>query len=141
MLRHDVGPALTDLPALIRHLESNPIAAWIGGRGTGDQSFFSYQDQQFSSRIPFAPELREALQELTRELAEWRLAEYLSRPDLATVAPESFACKVLHSGGKPSLFLPDRAKHPNLPAGSDGIQGVNVHAFGDPIDQPNYRGY
>jgi hypothetical protein len=88
-----------------------------------------------------ASELREALQELTRELAEWRLAEYLSRPDLATVAPESFTCKVLHSGGKPILFLPDRAKHPKLPAGSDGIQGVKVYAFGDPIDQPNYRGY
>jgi superfamily II DNA or RNA helicase len=123
VLRDDVGQALTDSTALVRLLETNPIAAWTGGRGTGGQSFFTYQDQQFSTRVTIAPELREPLQELARELTDWRLAEYLNRPALAVGDAESFTCKVSHSGNTPILFLPDRATHPQIPTG-----WVNVEA-------------
>jgi hypothetical protein len=53
-----------------------------------------------------------------RELVDWRLAEYLQRqpgPDDAIV------CKVSHAGGRPILFLPDRAERPDIPEGATPV--------------------
>lgn len=55
---------------------------------------------------------REAFQELVREIVEWRLAEYVESRRSA-----SFECKVIHTGGRPILYLPDRNKFPGLPEG------------------------
>lgn len=117
ILRDDVGHALNSQPELVRLLKENPVAAWAGGRGTGGQAFFTYQEGKFSSRIPIAPDLRVAFQELVREIADWRLAEYLSRSERNAAAPGEFSCKVSHSGDRPILFLPDRATHPQIPSG------------------------
>ena len=117
ILRDDVGPALNSQPELVRLLKENPVAAWAGGRGTGGQAFFTYQEGKFSSRIPIAPDLRVAFQELVREIADWRLAEYLSRSERNAAGPGEFSCKVSHSGDRPILFLPDRATHPEIPSG------------------------
>lgn len=117
VLRKDVGPAMNDRQKLIGLLETNPIEAWIGGRGTGRQTYFTYQGGAFSTRITVAPNLREALQELVRELAEWRLAAYLSRSGRGGEGEGQFACKVSHSGGRPILFLPDRETHLDIPEG------------------------
>ncbi len=77
VLSKDVTVALNERKALIRLLEANPIKAWTGdGSAT---SFFTYQDGHFSTRLAIASELRNALQELTRELVSWRIAEYLNR--------------------------------------------------------------
>jgi hypothetical protein len=61
--------------------------------------------------------LRSDFQDLVRELAEWRVAEYLerSRPD----AQQSgwFTCRVSHAGGRPILFLPDRKRQAGIPEG------------------------
>ena len=116
VLRKDVGSALNKQSDLIQLLESNPIEAWVNGRGTRLQSYFAYQDGKFSTRTSVSSELRAPFQELVRELADWRLAEYLSRPD-NNAPPLQFSCKVLHSNDRPILFLPDRATHPNIPSG------------------------
>lgn len=78
-LRQDVGPALADQARLIRMLETNPIHAWTGGDDTNRKTFFMYRERRFATKFALAPELRSAFQDLTRELADWRLAEYLSR--------------------------------------------------------------
>src|SRR5262249_38710983 len=106
ILRQEVGTAIDSQSDLIRLLENNPIDAWVGGRGTGKQAYFTYEDGKFGTRISVAPELREAFQELVRELADWRLAEYLNRSDIASTT--QFICKVSHSGDRPILFFPDR---------------------------------
>ncbi len=122
-MRNDLGPALEDRGKLIRLLETNPIKAWVDGKGTKGRSYFAYSDSTFSSTLSVAPELREAFQELTRELADWRLAEYLSRFSNAFDGGDfpdggaSYACKVSHADRRPILFLPDRESHPGLPAG------------------------
>src|SRR6185503_3437785 len=126
VLQQDVGDALKDTAGLIRLIESNPIEAWTGGRGTGGRAFFTYSNRQFSSRLSVAPEHREALQQLVRELAEWRLAEYLSRP--GSPKATEFLCKVSHTGGRPILFLPDRATHPQIPEGWFRV-AANCHSF------------
>jgi hypothetical protein len=117
ILRRDVGQALETRPDLIRLLETNPIQAWIEGRGTKNQSFFAYQGGTFATRISIASELRESFQELTRELVDWRLAEYLTRSERDLNSATQIFCKVSHANGQPMLFLPDRDKQPGIPTG------------------------
>ena len=115
-LRTELGEALDDEGALRALLETNPIAAWTGGRGTGGEAFFSYDGERFATTLSVQPELREATAELTRELAEWRLANYLRRAGTVEGAPR-IVCKVSHANGRPLLFLPSRERVAGIPSG------------------------
>ncbi len=116
-LRADVSVPLEDRDALRRNLVENPINAWTGGGKTSGkkQNFFAFDGTTFRSTFEVPPEHREAFCELTRELVDWRLGEYLGRAGDAT--EERFRCPVRHSSGRPMLFLPDREKVPGLPSG------------------------
>ncbi len=114
-LRADVGPALDDDAALRRLLEVNPIAAWTGGRGTGGTVFFRYEEARFTATLTLTNESRGAVQELTRELVEWRLAEYLLRP--GGVDPGAILIKVNHVQGRPNLLPLLRDRYPQIPTG------------------------
>ena len=114
-LRADVGEALDDADALRKHLEKNPIAAWTGGKGTKGREFFAYDGVVFRTTFEVPTEQREAFQELARELADWRLGEYLDRNRVA--GNDEIVCKVSHANGRPILFLPDRKTHPGIPEG------------------------
>ncbi|MGH7333363.1 MAG: hypothetical protein ACREKS_11605 [Candidatus Rokuibacteriota bacterium] len=61
---------------------------------------------------------REAFQELVRELADWRLAEYLLRQP---PSDDAIVCKVSHAGGRPIIFLPDRVGRPDIPEGTTPV--------------------
>ena len=127
-LRLDVGDALENEKALRKHLEKNPINAWAGGSGTKGKKFFAYKDGVFRTKFNVAFEKREAFQELARELADWRLGEYLDR----SVSPkEGIVCKVLHSNQKPILFLPNRKKTPGIPTGETlvDVEGTEYEAI------------
>lgn len=112
VLRADVGSALDSDKALRRHLESNPIEAWVGGRGTGGLSYFGYREGLFRSLAPldFTASIRGPFREWVSELADWRLAEYLGRKN-----PRPFEAKVIHSSGRPIVILPQRGARPDLP--------------------------
>lgn len=101
--------------SLRHHLEVNPIRAWVGGAGTGGETYFSYLDGVFTSNIGVPDSERLALQELTRELVEWRLAEYFDRPGM----PVEGRCliKVNQSNGNPILMPLNRDANPDLPEG------------------------
>lgn len=101
--------------ALQAHLVENPVSAWSGGAGTGGRSFFTYSDRVFSSSIVVPDTERPALQELTREVAEWRLAEYFDR--LTTTAEGRFVIRVNQSKGNPILMPLNRDENPGLPEG------------------------
>jgi superfamily II DNA or RNA helicase/diadenosine tetraphosphate (Ap4A) HIT family hydrolase len=75
----DLGPKGADKDGLKRHLEQNPIEAWAGGKGTGGTPYFAYENGVFRTTFGTEPDDRAALQELARELAHWRLAEYVDR--------------------------------------------------------------
>jgi superfamily II DNA or RNA helicase/HKD family nuclease/diadenosine tetraphosphate (Ap4A) HIT family hydrolase len=122
----DLGVHLEDRRALVRSLEQNPIAAWTGGRGTGDVSYFVYESGMFRTKFDETEPGRGALQELVRELAEWRLAEYLDRAARGT-APHT-TLKVSHSGGRPFLFLPSGAERDDLPNGWTPVT-IDGHRF------------
>ncbi|MHC4932289.1 MAG: DUF3427 domain-containing protein, partial [Planctomycetota bacterium] len=114
-LTADLGAALETDRELARLLLENPIAAWTGGKGTGGVSYFRFENNQFSTVGRFEGPSREAFQELAREMADWRLAEYLDRP--AVAGADEIVCKVSHAGGRPILFLPDREQHHGIPHG------------------------
>jgi superfamily II DNA or RNA helicase len=117
-LQEDFGATLADPEALKHHLEVNPIAAWSGGAGTHGVAYFADEASRFSSRFDVPAAQREAFQELARELVDWRLAEYLQRQ---VPADDAIVCKVSHAGGRPILFLPDRAARPDIPEGTTPV--------------------
>ena len=75
-LSREAAGALVNDETLRADLERNPIAAWTDGRGTGGVRYFNYADGVFSSAFEVSEATRVGLQELTREIADWRLAEY-----------------------------------------------------------------
>lgn len=114
ILRADVGVALESDKALKRHLETNPIEAWVGGKGTGGTAYFEYREGIFRTRaeLKVPAELLGAFRDWVEELSEWRLGDYLGRK-----TPRPFTAKVFHSNGRPILKLPDRRLRPDLPEG------------------------
>ena len=113
----DVGPPIDSRTGLRRHLEENPIAAWTGGRGTGGRAYFAYREGTFESTFDVAPDKAESFGELVRELAEFRLAEYLARPKVGGGERAHFQCRVSHAGGTPIIRLPDRKRIDAIPEG------------------------
>jgi superfamily II DNA or RNA helicase/diadenosine tetraphosphate (Ap4A) HIT family hydrolase len=113
-LRADVSVDMDDRAALRRLIEENPIRAWTGGKGTGDIAFFAYAGGVFRSLLKVSPESREAVTDLTREIADWRIADFLVRNG----AEEGVAhLRASHNAsGQPILFM-DRMKNPDLPEG------------------------
>ena len=116
----DVGIDLDDGDGLRRYLEVNPIAAWTGAVAMSDAVYFAFEtgNFQFVRSIPL--DAREGFQELVRELADWRLAEYLSRHGV-TDRSAGFVMKVSHSGGRPILFLPERKAGLDIPQGWQAV--------------------
>jgi hypothetical protein len=106
-LRQDVSVSLDDAAAVRRLVRENPVDAWVKGGA------FAYQEGVFRSVIEVPAEQRTAVQELTRELVEWRLAEYLG--EAKHDADNQTLLKVIHAGGRPILHL-DRTKQ-SLPTG------------------------
>jgi len=121
-LAEEFGGALADRSALRRLLERNPVEAWVGGRGTGNVAYFAYEQGTFRTTFSESRGLRAPLQELVREVVQWRLDEYFDRPHPDSTPDQSFVCKVSHAGGRPILFLPDRAQHPEIPEGTTDVR-------------------
>ncbi|MEI6667553.1 MAG: DUF3427 domain-containing protein [Acidobacteriota bacterium] len=130
-LTRECGGDLYDDASLQGMLERNPIAAWTGGLGTGGVSYFAYDREVFKTTISVSDEAREPLRELVREVADWRLAEYLDRP--VSVGPggpsTAIECKVSHADGRPMLFLPSRDERSDIPSG-----WANVVADAEPYE-------
>jgi hypothetical protein len=97
-------------------------------RGRGGRSHFDYEDGRFESRLDLREDQVETFSELVRELAEFRLAEYLARPT-ASGEGVRFECRVSHSSGKPIIRLPDRARLEGIPEG-----WVPVDADGEALE-------
>ncbi len=76
-LRSDLSVQPEDLPAVQNLLKKDPIAAWTGGRGTKGKAYFESSEYKFRSTFSVPAAERESFRELTREVVEWRLAEYL----------------------------------------------------------------
>jgi superfamily II DNA or RNA helicase len=125
VLRTEFGDALHDDAKLAALLEEHPIDAWVEGRGTGGEQYFAFTGGQFSTKVALSGALRESGAALVREIAEWRLAQYVRRTGLTEGAPR-IVCRVSHAGSQPILFLPSRDRTPGVPEG-----WVEVRADGE----------
>ncbi|RLA44480.1 MAG: DUF3427 domain-containing protein, partial [Gammaproteobacteria bacterium] len=116
LLRDEFGDAAGNSPEMQKLLESNPIKAWKGAKGTGGVQYFRYESEVFKS-FEVDSGLEEAARDLARELCDYRLAQYLDRLHGETRFASNVVCKVSHSSGTPMLFLPAREQHPGIPEG------------------------
>jgi superfamily II DNA or RNA helicase len=113
-LQADFGPAWQDDEALRRLLERNPIEAWVGAKGTA-RKYFDYESDEFRTLIEIDSQVKATFADLTREVVDWRLADYLSRSVQA--GPSRVQCKVIQSNGRPFIKLPDGDARDLLPTG------------------------
>jgi Domain of unknown function (DUF3427) len=118
-VRDDFSVDPSDLKGLRRLLIENPVRAFVEGKGTDDISFFRFERGHLSTTF----QVREvdAFRELLREILDWRLAQYLSRP-AATDATADVVCRVARAGDRPILFLPSSAMSLSLDLGPAPIE-------------------
>jgi hypothetical protein len=77
--RKDVGFPLTATKRLERLLVTNPIGAWTGAKGTGGTQLFSFEGGRFASTFDVAADLLVSFEDLTAELVDLRIGQYLGR--------------------------------------------------------------
>lgn len=94
-----------------------PIKRWLAKQN--GSVWFARNDDFFQSTMDCPEHLKPALESLTEELVDWRLAAYTRSRRLITPADGElrFEGKVSHSGGRPILFLPEKSKMPSRPVG------------------------
>jgi hypothetical protein len=91
-----------------------------GWEGTRDVAYFTYEDGSLRTTFDVRSDLVPAFQEIVRELAEWRLAEYLDRAGKQTAGHATL--KVSHANGQPILFLPPPPERHDLPEGWTDVE-------------------
>jgi superfamily II DNA or RNA helicase/diadenosine tetraphosphate (Ap4A) HIT family hydrolase len=114
----DLSVDIADAQKMTKLIADNPVKAWVGARGTDGVKLFSLENDIFKTNFNVQDKHRDVFQEFTREMVEWRLAEYLTRP----IHEETkFTCKVFHSNRSPILKLPSRENFSGLPFGPTRI--------------------
>lgn len=83
----------------------NPITAWTGHN---PRAWFRVDDGKFRLDLDLAPEMAAPLQRLTRELVDYRLAQYRDRRRRERPTEASFVCKVTWNKRDPIVKLPAR---------------------------------
>ncbi|MFP2929821.1 DEAD/DEAH box helicase family protein [Pyxidicoccus sp. 3LG] len=91
--------------------KDNPVDAWTKGN-----KWFRIEDNRLIPQLPIAPDAKESFEEMTRELVDYRLAQYRSRPR-ASIQLSSFDAKVISNQRDPIIKLPSRTRMPDLPHG------------------------
>ena len=115
------GGVLNDDARLNAWVREQVRQAFDGESSSGERAFFEFDADRVRQKFAVAESLRSTFQEMLRELVDWRIAEYLRKPDLAELKDGSFICRMLASSGRPILKLPDRAKHPMVPRGPTNV--------------------
>lgn len=116
VVRAEFGGALESDKALKATLEENPISAWVGGRGTGDATYFTYTDGVFATAFDLPADQIEPARELVREIVDWRMAVYARRVGSQSEA-DRIVCRVAQANGNPIIFLPPRDRMAGIPQG------------------------
>lgn len=105
-VREDFAVDIHDLKKLARLVRDHPGKAWGGG------AFFESDSSGLRLKLDVADEDRETFGEMVRELAEWRLLEYLSRAG----AGAEIRLKLIQASGRVILKLPVKMRE-RLPQG------------------------
>lgn len=117
-IAQDIGLALRSDTRLHSLLVDNPIHAWSGGKATGDVTYFTLEHDHFATTRALdnlEGDQRDVFQDLTREIVDWRLAQYFTRQGVQFV--QRVICTVTHKNERPLLSLPDQQRSPGIPEG------------------------
>ncbi|RMF84467.1 MAG: HIT domain-containing protein [Nitrospirae bacterium] len=107
----------------LRYWIKNPLAHWSGATGRKGRAWFEIEGDRFLPRFRVRPEAERALARMTRELVEYRLAQYRERRRVAEAKEAaSFEAAVVVAGHDPVLRLPDRTQHPEIPSGNVDVR-------------------
>ena len=98
--------------------KKNPIEAWTRPKKQG-RAWFKLDGDRFALDLAVPVEVRDTLDALTRELADYRLAQYRRRGMVTTT--DGFVCAVTWNQRDPILKLPDRTKL-KLPEGETDVR-------------------
>jgi len=79
LLRNDVEVDLNDTPRLRKKIIDNPINAWTGPGAAGGAIYFELDGSTFRTTNLLPTARCTEIADLTRELCEWRLAQYVER--------------------------------------------------------------
>jgi superfamily II DNA or RNA helicase/HKD family nuclease/diadenosine tetraphosphate (Ap4A) HIT family hydrolase len=120
-IREDLGESLQDDKRLGRMIRDNPIKAWTSEKGSLSTTYFEMKDGNFALNQTIDKGLQAHFDELIDELVQWRLADYFQRDDRVERLG-GIRCRVIQSGGRPILKLPDRDKNPGLPIGWQSVE-------------------
>lgn len=74
----DISVPIDQQQAFRRLIEENPIRAWSGEEQRAD-GYFNYSNGQFATTFTVSESDHAPLNDLTRELVDWRIAAYLAR--------------------------------------------------------------
>lgn len=91
----------------LAYWKKNPIAAWTSSRRDG-RTWFTADRGAFRLDLSLDSRLADALRKLTRELIDYRLAQYRDRKRQDQPTTDGFVCKVLTNQRDPILKLPAR---------------------------------
>jgi superfamily II DNA or RNA helicase/diadenosine tetraphosphate (Ap4A) HIT family hydrolase len=92
---------------------NSPVAAWCGESGNA-RKWFRIEGDRFVPQLPIPVGREETFVDMTRELIDYRLAQYRRRRQ-SEEAGQSFECKIISNKRDPILKLPDRDRRPDLP--------------------------
>lgn len=94
-----------------------PIAAWAGELKNEDRgrAWFRVDGARFVPRITVPKGDEATLAAMTRELVDYKLAQYRARR-AAEVQGSSFECKVISNQRDPIMKLPSRDQRPDVPS-------------------------
>ena len=104
----------------------NPVAAWCGGFAkpgaeAGNGRWFRVEDERLVPRFAVAPELEATFTAMTRELVDYRLAQYRRRRG-SQASDSAFVCKVISNQRDPILKLPDGKERERVPEGDTEVR-------------------
>jgi SOS-response transcriptional repressor LexA len=98
----------------------NPIEAWTAAKKVG-RTWFKVEGDRFLPAFAVTADDEAAVAELTRELVDYRLAQYRGRRQRDEGSSDSFVCRVLWNKRDPILKLPSRARV-QLPEGETDVR-------------------
>jgi superfamily II DNA or RNA helicase/diadenosine tetraphosphate (Ap4A) HIT family hydrolase len=115
--------------AWLAYWRKNPLMAWAGTEAK-PKRWFALEGDRFVPRLPVPPGLDATFVEMTRELVDYRLAQYRRRFETAGEG-DAFVCKVISNQRDPILMLPPRTSRADLPEGDTDVR-IAQAAAGSP---------
>ncbi len=99
----------------------NPIEAWTSEKKKERRAWFRIEDGRLVPAFPVDAATEEALARMTRELVDYRLAQYRARKLRGAVTSDGFVCRVLWNQRDPILKLPS-AQRDRIPEGETDVR-------------------